>query len=530
MRRHCFPRGLDVAAAGLALMLGGTGAALADHPTGGLVTPPALKQSIPQAPVFRDFLPQAVDLSAYMPPVGDQGDQGSCVGWATAYAARAYYAEQVEHRDTTSAQNQPSPAFVYDIIHQGDANCDGGSRIPDAMQVLQQGAYSLSDFPYDDESCARPDQAVRDGAADFRISGYTQVYDAQGDRDLDKVKGALAEGKPVVTLAILDRAFQHLNAQNAVWQSDMYQPSSGGHAITLVGYDDRSGVFKLINSWGTGWGQDGFAYMTYDTFLARVAEAYVMELPGNPAVTLAEADLNPPPVVLPPTPQTKTALVIQPSALRDIGDTDADMPDLGDLGCGRVDIVADAQGNRFARGFVGTQAELDRVGELLKGKVAENDVTLAPWPSCELQLTLARPLADTDRPEVAVDPAAPHVGDNMQIAIRSPGFASYLYTAFVSTDGSVASLLQPDGRSLKARPPHSTVRLGDPDTGGAQFAINEPVGDEMLVVVAAERPLFDQALPDNVPARTFLSALRTALLGGDTGRVTATLVPLTTAP
>ena len=100
-----------IAASALMLALTGGAFAQAHHYTlGGVPTPAALKQSIAQAPVFRDFLPAAVDLSRYMPPVGDQGQQGSCVGWATAYAARAYYAEQIEHRDTTQKQNVPSPA------------------------------------------------------------------------------------------------------------------------------------------------------------------------------------------------------------------------------------------------------------------------------------------------------------------------------------------------------------------------------------------------------------------------------------
>ncbi len=156
-QRHSLWLRIAIAAA----VLSPAGAALAAHPTGAIPAPPAVRQSIAQAPAFRDFLPVAVDLSAYMPPVGDQGQQGSCVGWATAYAARAYYAEQVEHRDTSLAANQPSPAFIFDVIHQGDESCDGGAMIPDAMKVLEQGAYSLADFPYDDTSCKRPPTAAR---------------------------------------------------------------------------------------------------------------------------------------------------------------------------------------------------------------------------------------------------------------------------------------------------------------------------------------------------------------------------------
>ena len=72
-----------------------------------------------------------------------------------------------------------------------------------------------------------------------------------------------------------------------------------GHAVTLVGYDDRSQTFKFINQWSTQWGDQGYGRMTYDTFVARVYEGYVMHLPGDPEVTLTDADfqvdVTPPP-------------------------------------------------------------------------------------------------------------------------------------------------------------------------------------------------------------------------------------------
>jgi Papain family cysteine protease len=523
---HYRTSGVSAVIAAMLVLALGTSAALAAHPGGAILSPPEVRQSIPQAPVFRDFLPAAVDLSQYMPPVGDQGQQGSCVGWATAYAARAYYAEQVEHRDTAAAANQPSPAWVYDIIHYGDADCDGGARIPDAMQVLQQGDYSLADFPYSDTSCARPALPERSKPTDFRIDSFEQVYDAQGDRDLDQIKGALAKGEPVVTLIILDPAFQDLSPTNKIWQSDDYQPSDGGHAITLVGYDDRSQTFKFINSWGTSWGDDGYAYVTYDSFVARTAEAYVMHMPGDPELTLSSADLDPP--QLSPIPKD-LPFNDRKNVSRDLAATDEVPIDVGQLSCGKVDIATDAQGNKIASGFVGTQAELDRVSELLKDKVDENDVTLAPWPACELKLTLAASLADTDTPQTSVDPSAPKVGDDLRVGIQSPGFASYLYAAYFAADGSVATLLQPGPDGLKPKPGHTRLSFGDAASGGVQLAVTKPVGDEMLVVLASEKPLFDTPLSGSVSNRRFLSDLRASLLSGEAGRVTATLVPVTTS-
>jgi C1A family cysteine protease len=39
----------------------------------------------------------------------------------------------------------------------------------------------------------------------------------------------------------------------------------GGHAVTIVGYNDNlnGGRFICRNSWGTGWGDQGYFYMPY---------------------------------------------------------------------------------------------------------------------------------------------------------------------------------------------------------------------------------------------------------------------------
>ena len=37
----------------------------------------------------------------------------------------------------------------------------------------------------------------------------------------------------------------------------------GGHAVMAVGYDDEQRHFITRNSWGSGWGQDGYFLMPY---------------------------------------------------------------------------------------------------------------------------------------------------------------------------------------------------------------------------------------------------------------------------
>ena len=164
----------------------------------------------------------------------------------------------------------------------------------------------------------------------------------------------------------------------------------------------------------------------------------------------------------------------------------------------------------------------------LKGKVDDNQVGLAPWPACELKLTLAGQLADSDVPQAVVDPLSPRVGDAMQIGVQSPGFASYLYAAYFSADGTVLNLTQPTSLDLRAKAPHTQVKFGDQQPSGMALTVSRPVGAELLVVVASEKPLFAAALPDGLTDRQYLSSLRIALLSGDAGRVTATVLPVTT--
>lgn len=53
----------------------------------------------------------------------------------------------------------------------------------------------------------------------------------------------------------------------------------GGHAVAVVGYNERGLVF--LNSWGRHWGHDGFALLPYDQWLKYGRDAWLV-VPGAP--------------------------------------------------------------------------------------------------------------------------------------------------------------------------------------------------------------------------------------------------------
>lgn len=66
--------------------------AIADsiHGKGFIPESPAKYATMPIASRYRAFFSPETDLSGSFPKPGNQGKQGSCVAWATAYAVRSY--------------------------------------------------------------------------------------------------------------------------------------------------------------------------------------------------------------------------------------------------------------------------------------------------------------------------------------------------------------------------------------------------------------------------------------------------------
>jgi hypothetical protein len=290
----------------LALVLVSAAQGALGQSTGLILTPADKLRGIPLAstPFSGTELPPAVDLSSQLPPPGNQGAQQSCVGWAVAYGLKSYQ-EQGEERwplaDRAGAPDPShvfSPSFIYNQLNQGR---DGGCSLPDALNLLhERGAATLADMPYDASDHRRqPDARASTAAKRFRIDYWRQVNIG----DLLEVKAQLNAGYPVVIGAEVDQGFVTADA-GTVWKARTGS-SRGGHAMLLVGYDDRRHAFKLLNSWGSTWGDRGYGWIDYDHFGRVVREAFVakdaINGPGPETPVLTPPATPPAPVVFEPS-------------------------------------------------------------------------------------------------------------------------------------------------------------------------------------------------------------------------------------
>jgi C1A family cysteine protease len=79
------------------------------------------------------------------------------------------------------------------------------------------------------------------------------------------IKQRLSEKKPLVFGAFVDDSFSYWSGSDVMTANDIFDGSeSGGHAMTIVGYDDTKNAFRIVNSWANTWGDNGFAWISYD--------------------------------------------------------------------------------------------------------------------------------------------------------------------------------------------------------------------------------------------------------------------------
>lgn len=233
----------------------------------GAKTSPAVAEeySSPGAPS-----PPSVSNLVGLPPIGDQGTQGSCTGWAWAYYCLTHQvAAANDFWDTTIPSHQFSPAFVYNQINYGT---DSGSYFSDASNLLCDfGCATMNTMSYDqDDWVTWPSEAAYYEAMRYRIT--SEAWDSlYTNSDLEVLKSYLAAGNTVVTGIYTRTAFYSFNAANNIYTTSHASGElGGGHAVCLVGYDDNKattdgpGAFLLVNSWGSGWGNNGLWWMSYE--------------------------------------------------------------------------------------------------------------------------------------------------------------------------------------------------------------------------------------------------------------------------
>ncbi|WP_413289739.1 C1 family peptidase [Bdellovibrio sp. HCB337] len=219
----------------------------------------------------------------WVTPILNQGTCGSCV----AFAALGVMETQMNISSLLPNLNlRLSPQHLFSC---GRGACDfGWYPVSAAMYLMKSGVTDEACMPYT-SGATGVDVACQATCADisqrtYKISDYNTP--TTYGQDLNAVKRALQKGPLVTTLAVY--------ADFLSYAGGIYQHTSGdyvgGHAVSIVGYDDATQSFIIRNSWGEEWGEKGFGHVSYSDTSGIGSSTWAYDVP---AMTGAISILSP---------------------------------------------------------------------------------------------------------------------------------------------------------------------------------------------------------------------------------------------
>lgn len=207
-----------------------------------------------------DNLPPSVDLSPLMPKPGDQGISQSCYAWAPTYAIRSF-----QKKRELGWEYGPNHLFSPAFMHNQYSRRHGEEEFLTFLNfMVTEGTVPWSMFPFvDTDETTQPSPDLKRLGMYFRELGV-RVLDT---KDIYHIKAMLAAGEPVGVDAQFGKTFFALNKQKPILKKV---------GEIAVGYDDKKHALKVMNSWGTAWGDNGFGWIDYDIVPTIIGNAWVL--------------------------------------------------------------------------------------------------------------------------------------------------------------------------------------------------------------------------------------------------------------
>ncbi len=220
------------------------------------------------------------------PPVRNQGGCGSCWAFGTVGALECNIL--IKDGDIVDLSEQWLVSCNDD-----DWDCGGGWWAHDYHEYKTDpcggtGAVMEDDFPYvaADVSCNCP------YPHEYFIDNWVFIGPQYGTPSIGAIKKCIMLYGPVSVCVTSNSAMQG-------YDGGVFNDCSSGdinHAVVLVGWDDTqgdNGVWIMRNSWGPGWGEDGYMRIEYGCSKIGFAACYVLYGPQAGLSVTPPVDFSP---------------------------------------------------------------------------------------------------------------------------------------------------------------------------------------------------------------------------------------------
>ncbi|AKB55149.1 Chitin binding protein [Methanosarcina barkeri MS] len=222
-------------------------------------------------------------------PVKDQGKAGTCWTFATYGSLESYL---MPGKSWDFSENNLKNVLSSDAPEGFDYSDGGNILMSTAYLARWSGPVKESNDPYSDSSVYSSDE--------LRLPVYQHVQNVlvlpgrQGSKDNNEIKSAI-EKYGAVDTGIYTGGDDFDDCYSNDTNSFYYDGSSySDHAVTIVGWDDSydknnfthvppgNGAFIVKNSWGTGFGENGYFYVSYyDSNIGNTNAVFTAENTDN---------------------------------------------------------------------------------------------------------------------------------------------------------------------------------------------------------------------------------------------------------
>lgn len=243
-------------------------------------------------------LPHNADLKSYFPPIKNQGSQGACASFSLTSVFEYFLSNEARKYEDMSE------AFVYYNARaiNGKTNTDNGATLHDVIRGMADKGVCIEELcKYDPSKFAeKPSKEAYEDGETRKVSSAKTV-----PVNVDIIKSAINEGYPVVGCFKIFKSLQNNTSGYVPMPSEEERNDDDGyHAMVICGYNDKHAHFIVRNSWGTGFGDNGYCYLPYsyvrDNDLTRYAVAitgidakeFIKHNPENDDFDFNEQDKN----------------------------------------------------------------------------------------------------------------------------------------------------------------------------------------------------------------------------------------------
>jgi len=231
-------------------------------------------------------------------PVKNQGRCGSCWAFSTTGSVEGAY--QIANGNLVSLSEED----LVQCDHNGDNGCNGGLMDNAFEWIHKNGIAAESAYPYTSGTgttgtCSK----AKEAKPVVTVSSFRDVP----KQDEDALKSAVSKQPVSIAIEADKSAFQLYKG------GVLDNPACGeklDHGVLVVGYgtDDSSGkdYWKVKNSWGATWGEQGFIRMVRGKNMCGVASQASYPKGATKAGPSPPSPSPTPPSPTPPSPPAKS--------------------------------------------------------------------------------------------------------------------------------------------------------------------------------------------------------------------------------